>query len=63
MALKRDLTACVNSKATDQSANSHRLIRIFLFTHIQFRNPREMGTKENNSDLSEQLRGLRLLSQ
>ena len=49
MALKRDLTALMNSKATDQSANSYYLIRIFSFTHIQFRNPREMGTKETNS--------------
>ena len=51
---QNDLTACVNGKAADQSANSRCLIRIFLFTHIQFKNPREMGTKENNSDLSEQ---------
>ena len=35
MALKRDFTAWLNSKATDQSANSRCLIRIFLFTHIE----------------------------
>ena len=51
VALKKDLTACVN-KAKGQYVISRCLIRIFPFTHIQFRNPREKGTKETNSDLS-----------